>query len=270
MTAARRPGRVFLVGAGPGDPELLTLRAVRVLSEADVVLVDDLVDRRVLVHVSSHARIVDVGKRGGCKSTPQSYIEKLMVHEARAGRTVVRLKGGDPLLFGRGGEELDAARRAGIACEIVNGITSGLAAAAAVGTSLTRRSVSQGALFITGHAADGEAAPDWKALATSGMTLVVYMGVASAPRIARGLLDGGANPAAPVAVVERASCADERVTTTRLDALIAVLARRSVRSPAILVIGEAARPAGDVSSRPWPAANRRLRATRSRAARVAR
>src|SRR5918997_6725024 len=117
------PGKVWLVGAGPGDPELLTLKAVRVLASADVVLVDDLVNRAILVHIREGARVIKVGKRGGCKSTPQAFIEKLMVAEAQAGRTVVRLKGGDPCIFGRGGEEAEALTRAGIDCEIVNGIT---------------------------------------------------------------------------------------------------------------------------------------------------
>lgn len=121
MTAAGTCGRVLLVGAGPGDPELLTRRSTRALREANVVLVDDLVDRRVLVHVGAHARIVDVGKRGRCQSTPQAYIERLLVREARAGHTVVRLKGDDPFVFGRGGEEQEAEARAGVRCEVVSG-----------------------------------------------------------------------------------------------------------------------------------------------------
>lgn len=125
----RAAGRVYLVGAGPGDPELLTIKAVRVLGRADVVLVDDLVEDDVLAHVPAAARIVRVGKRGGCVSTPQGFIERLMVSEAQSGRTVVRLKGGDPMLFGRGGEEFDALRHAGIECEVVSGITAGLGAA---------------------------------------------------------------------------------------------------------------------------------------------
>ena len=171
-------GRILLVGAGPGDPDLLTLRAVRALQEADVVLVDDLVDRRVLAHAGERARIVDVGKRAGCRSTPQAYIERLMIREARAGRTVVRLKGGDPFVFGRGGEEQQAAERAGIPWEIVSGITAGIAAAASAGVPLTHRASAQGSIFVTGHGADGAAPLDWGALVRTRMTLVVYMGVA--------------------------------------------------------------------------------------------
>ncbi|HET7158774.1 MAG TPA: uroporphyrinogen-III C-methyltransferase, partial [Burkholderiales bacterium] len=125
----KHSGRVYLVGAGPGDPELLTLKAVRVLGNADVVLVDDLVNRAVLVHIREGARVIKVGKRGGCKSTPQAFIERLLIAEAKAGRNVVRLKGGDPFIFGRGGEEIDALARSGVEYEVVNGITSGLAAA---------------------------------------------------------------------------------------------------------------------------------------------
>src|ERR671914_1269686 len=139
-----KPGKVFLVGAGPGDPELLTIKAVRVLGMADVVLVDDLVNRAILVHVREGARVLRVGKRGGCKSTPQAFIERLLVAEAQAGRTVVRLKGGDPFIFGRGGEEAEALARDGIECEVVNGITSGLAAATSADVPLTYRSVTNG------------------------------------------------------------------------------------------------------------------------------
>ena len=236
MSAAR--GRVLLVGAGPGDPELLTLRAVRALREADVVLVDDLVDRRALSHVRAQARIIDVGKRGGCKSTPQAYIERLLVREARSGHTVVRLKGGDPLVFGRGGEEQEALKRAGVPCEIVNGITSGIAAAGAAGVPLTHRDCAQGAIFVTGHSADGAAAPDWAALVATHMTLVVYMGVARVAEIEAGLLHAGMDRITPVAIVERARCTDERTTVTRLDALERVVQREAIRSPAILIVGD--------------------------------
>jgi uroporphyrin-III C-methyltransferase len=238
MTASENCGRILLVGAGPGDPELLTLRAVRALREADVVLVDDLVDRRVLAHVGAHARVVDVGKRGRCRSTPQAYIERLLVREARAGHTVVRLKGGDPFVFGRGGEEQEAAARAGVCCEVVSGITAGVAAAGSAGVPLTHRACTQGAIFVTGHGADGAAPLDWVALAATRMTLVVYMGVARVAEIESGLRSAGLSPRTPVAIVERASCADERTTFTRLDALARTVAREAVRSPAIFVIGE--------------------------------
>ena len=237
MKAQQLRGRALLVGAGPGDPELLTLRAVRALGEADVVLVDDLVDRRVLVHVRPGARIVDVGKRGGCKSTPQRYIERLMVREALAGNVVVRLKGGDPFVFGRGGEEQEAMAREGIACETVSGITAGVAAAGGSGIPLTHRACASGAIFLTGHAADGTAI-DWRALAATRMTLVVYMGVANADDIASGLVAAGVRKSMPVAIVERASQQDERITITRLGELAKTIECKAVASPAILIIGE--------------------------------
>ena len=229
-------GRLVLVGAGPGDPELLTLRAVRALREADVVLVDDLVDPRALEHVRESARVIRVGKRGGCRSTPQSTIERLIVNEARAGNVVVRLKGGDALVFGRGGEELEAATRAGIRCEVVSGVTSALAAAAAAGMSLTHRACAHGAVLVTGHAVD---AVDWKALVATGMTLVVYMGVMNVRRIADALRDGGMPSTTPVAIVERASCAGERTTQTLLGQLAATVAGCAIAGPAVLIVGDA-------------------------------
>jgi uroporphyrin-III C-methyltransferase len=269
VSAFRKIGRVVLVGAGPGDPDLLTLRAVRALREADVVLVDDLVDRRVLAHVRARARIVDVGKRGGCKSTPQAYIERLLVREARAGNTVVRLKGGDPFVFGRGGEEQEAAARGGVDCEVISGITAGVAAAQAAGVPLTHRACTQGAIFVTGHTADG-AAPDWAALVATRMTLVVYMGVARVAQIESSLRGAGMAATTPVAIVERASCADERTTVTRLDALRRVVERDAIRSPAILIIGDVVARAEAFSLRRAPAAPRPLRATPLQASRAAR
>lgn len=264
-----RRGRLVLVGAGPGDPELLTLRAVRALRDADVLLVDDLVDRRALAHARPDARIVDVGKRGGCKSTPQRYIERLIVREALAGNVVVRLKGGDPLVFGRGGEELEAATHAGIDCEIVSGVTSGIAAAASGGFALTHRGLAQGAIFVTGHAADGGTSPDWAALVATRMTLVVYMGVAHAAEIRRSLLDAGMSGITPVAIVERASCDDERTTVIALEILDDVATAQAIQSPAILVIGAVAGRAAAVSSRRTPAAPPRSPAIPPRAARAA-
>ena len=235
-----RPGKVWLVGAGPGDPELLTLKAVRVLGIADVVLVDDLVNRGVLVHVREGARVVNVGKRGGCKSTPQAFIEHLMVAEARAGHTVVRLKGGDPFIFGRGGEEAEALERAGVACEVVNGITSGLAAATAAHVPLTHRDVAQGVVFVTAHAA-GRGEPDWATLVRTRMTLVVYMGVARAPAMEAALLEAGVAASTPVLVVENATLPRERQLRTRVGRLARDIADHEIASPAVMVIGEVAR-----------------------------
>jgi len=235
-----KPGKVWLVGAGPGDPELLTLKAVRILGIADVVLVDDLVNRAVLVHVREGARVIKVGKRGGCKSTPQAFIERLMIAEAKAGHTVVRLKGGDPFIFGRGGEEAEALERAGVACEIVNGITSGLAAATAAAVPLTHRDVSQGVVFLTAHAA-GPNEPDWATLVRTRMTLVVYMGVARASAVQAALLDAGLGGSTPVLVVENATLPRERQLRTHLERLAQDIASHEISSPAIMVIGEVAR-----------------------------
>jgi uroporphyrin-III C-methyltransferase len=187
-------GRVVLVGAGPGDAELLTLKAVRMLRAADVVLHDDLVSADVLARVNPAARIVAVGKRGGCASTPQAFIDQLMIREARAGALVVRLKGGDPFVFGRGGEEMSALRAAGITVDVVNGITAGLAAPAAIGVPLTHRSLAHGVVFVTAHAAGDGEGPDWQLLARCGLTLVIYMRGSAAPTTARsrhGSVDAG-------------------------------------------------------------------------------
>ena len=235
-----RPGKVWLVGAGPGDPELLTLKAVRVLGSADVVLVDDLVNRAILLHIREGARVVKVGKRGGCKSTPQAFIERLLVAEAKAGRVVVRLKGGDPFIFGRGGEEAEALAKAGIECEVVNGITSGLAAATSAGVPLTHRGYAQGVVFVTAHAA-ANVEPDWAALARSGLTLVIYMGVARSAAIQTALLSGGLHGSTPAAVIQDASLPRERQLRTTLDRLAYDIAAQEIESPAIMVIGEVAR-----------------------------
>ncbi len=235
---------VHLVGAGPGDPELLTLKAVRILRAATVILVDDLVGEQVLGSVldgcENRPRVIHVGKRGGCDSTPQHFIEKLMVREALAGEKVVRLKGGDPLVFGRAGEEIDALRKAGLDVEVANGITAGLAAAAALGIGWTDRRVeAQAALLVTGHAQPGSPGPDWDAigtLAASGVTLVIYMGVSRIDRIVGRLLR--TLPAdLPAAIVQHASDGDERRLVTALGDLVADVAAGEFGSPAILMVG---------------------------------
>ena len=184
-------GSVSLVGAGPGDPELLTVMAIKAIRRATVLLVDDLVGDGVLRYARRSARIVHVGKRGGCASTPQSFIHKLMVAEAQRGETVVRLKGGDPFIFGRGGEEAEHLRAAGVQVDVVNGISSGLAAAAALGVPWTHREHAHGVLLVTGHAGAGQSDLHWPTLAAAaaqGLTLVVYMGVQRLALIQAGLL----------------------------------------------------------------------------------
>ncbi|MDF3932745.1 uroporphyrinogen-III C-methyltransferase [Pseudomonas citronellolis] len=231
-------GKVWLIGAGPGDPELLTLKAVRALAGAQVVLMDDLVNPQVLEHCPA-ARVVRVGKRGGCRSTPQDFIQRLMLRYARQGLRVARLKGGDPCIFGRGGEEAAWLQARGIACELVNGITAGLAAATGCGISLTLRGVSRGVTLVTAHTQD-DSEPDWSALARSGTTLVVYMGVARLAEVRDGLLAGGLRGDMPVALIENASLPQQRECRSDLARMHADAAAFGLRSPAILVIGEVA------------------------------
>jgi len=237
-------GKVTLVGAGPGDPELLTLKALKAIQAATVLLVDDLVSPEVVAHASPSARIVHVGKRGGCRSTPQAFIEKLMLMAAREGEQVVRLKGGDPFIFGRGGEEVEHLRAAGVPVDIVNGITSGLAAATSLGVPLTHRDHAQGVLFVTGHARTEADAPDWKTLAMTArqarLTLVIYMGVSSAARIEQDLL-AGLPAETPVAIVQRASLPDQRQAVTTLGELAATIEREALASPSVIVVGDVVR-----------------------------
>ncbi len=234
-------GYVTLVGAGPGDPDLLTLKAVKAIAAADVVLIDDLVNPAILAHAAPDVRVVEVGKRGGCASTPQAFIERLMLAQARAGLHVVRLKGGDPYLFGRGGEERAYLRSHGVRVEVVPGISSGLAAPSAIGVPLTHRSWSQGAIFVTGHGKDGSCEPNWAALAQSGLTLVIYMGVARVAAIQAGLLAGGMAPGTPVAVVQSASLDAQRQLLSTLQDLPLALQASGLGSPSIIVVGEVVR-----------------------------
>jgi len=230
-------GKVFLIGAGPGDVELLTLKAVRALSSADVVLIDDLANREVLQFARPQARVIEVGKRGGCRSTPQAFIERLMVRYARAGRVVARVKGGDPFVFGRGGEELDALAAAGVCCEVVNGLTAGIAVPAALGIPLTHRDCARGVTFVTGHARDG-VEPDWKALAATGTTLVIYMGIARLAQICEHLLAAGLRADMAAAAIQHGTLPQQRSVTGTLAQLPALVAQERIASPAIVVIGD--------------------------------
>jgi uroporphyrin-III C-methyltransferase len=238
-------GHVTLVGAGPGDPELLTLKAVRAIRRASVLLVDDLVGDGVLRYARRSARIVHIGKRGGCASTPQAFIERLMIAEARRGERVVRLKGGDPFVFGRGGEEAEHLRAAGVVVEVVNGITSGLAAATALGAPWTHRDHARGVMLVTGHAKDGGTAPHWPTLgaaAAQGLTLVVYMGVAQLASIRDGL--ARALPAhTPAALVQAASTPQERQLLSTLGTLVDDARAAAIASPAVLIVGDVLRGA---------------------------
>ena len=250
-------GSVALVGAGPGDPELLTLKAMRAIRRASVILADDLVSDGVLRFARRSARIVHVGKRGGCASTPQAFIEKLMLAEALKGEHVVRLKGGDPFVFGRGGEEAEHLRAHGVTVEVVNGITAGLSAVTSLGVGLTHREHAHGVIFVTGHArADCppmhgpmRAPMHWPTLgaaAAQGLTLVIYMGVAAIDGIRSGLLE--ALPAhTPAALVQNASLPTQRHAVCTLDTLATKCIEARIGSPAIIVVGDVLRGLREVS-----------------------
>jgi len=237
-------GSCTLVGAGPGDPELLTIKAVKAIQAATLLLVDDLVHDDIVALAAPAARIVHVGKRGGCKSTPQAFIEKLMVTAVRSGETVVRLKGGDPFIFGRGGEEVEHLQAAGIAVSVVNGITSGLAAVTTLGVPLTHREHAQGVILVTGHARSGDAGTDWETLAATAhsarLTLVIYMGVSNAGHILNELLCG--LPAhTPAAVIQDATLAGQRHAVCTLDQLQITIEREDLGSPSVIVVGDVLR-----------------------------
>jgi uroporphyrin-III C-methyltransferase len=202
-----------------------------------VLLVDDLVDRRVLDLASPGVRVLAVGKRGGCASTDQAFIHQLMVREARQGHRVVRLKGGDPFVFGRGGEECDALRAAGISVEVVCGLTAGKAAPAAIGVPVTDRRCAPGVGFVTGHAQDGGHGPDWAALVASRLTIVVYMGLSTAADLVATLRRHGMAGSMPAAVIAAAHTPGQRSVRATLDTLVDVIARDRLASPATLVFG---------------------------------
>jgi uroporphyrin-III C-methyltransferase len=242
-------GKVFLIGAGPGDPELMTLKAARALRLADVVLVDDLVNRGCLAHARSDAKVIEVGKRGGYASTPQVFIERLMVHYAKAGNTVARLKGGDPFVFGRGGEELQALAAEGIDVEIIPGVTAGLGAPAALGIPVTHRGIASGVTFVTGHTQDGtgprsesrtepRCEPNWEALARSGTTLVIYMGMRRLKEISRTLMKAGMGPDTPACAIQNGTLQTQREVVSTLRELAKDVLREKIEAPAIVVIGD--------------------------------
>jgi uroporphyrinogen III methyltransferase / synthase len=236
------PGTVYLVGAGPGDPELITLKARRVLGEADAVVYDHLVDVELLEFTRPGCQRIFAGKKGGQPCQPQSDIDTLLVRLGREGKTVVRLKGGDPFIFGRGGEEAAVLRAAGVPYEIVPGVTSALAAAAYAGIPLTHRSHSSAVVLLTGH--EDPAKPDasvrWEDYAKLGATLCVYMGVKNLATITRRLAAGGMPAETPVAVVQDATTADHRQILATLGTIAAVAARAEIEAPAMLIIGEVA------------------------------
>jgi uroporphyrin-III C-methyltransferase len=237
---SNRTGRVLLVGAGPGDPGLLTVRAVDALAAADVVVHDGLVDDRVLAMAPAHAERISVAKKRARHTLPQERINELLVELARTGATVVRLKGGDSFIFGRGGEEVATLREAGIPVEVIPGVSAAIGCAAEAQLPLTHRDWSSAVSFVAGQC-KGLADQDWSGLAGTGRTLVIYMGVATGPAIAEKLIADGVAPEMPVAVLERGTLPGARAMRTLLADLGDMIAREKVASPAVIVVGEVAR-----------------------------
>ncbi|MBV7257455.1 uroporphyrinogen-III C-methyltransferase [Pacificimonas sp. WHA3] len=233
-------GEIILVGAGPGDPDLLTVRALRALERADVVVHDGLVSAEILDLAPGGARMISVAKRRARHTLPQEQIGELLVREARAGHIVIRLKGGDPFIFGRGGEEVEDAHRAGIPVTVVPGISSALGAAAAAAMPLTHRDHASTVTFVAGQCR-GLSDQNWAGLAGKGRTLVIFMGVATSAAIAEKLMDDGLSPATPIAILERATLPDMRVLRAMLADLPGLVERENVESPALIVVGDVAR-----------------------------
>ncbi len=227
-------GKVYLVGAGPGDPRLLTLRAAQLLAEADTVVHDRLLHPEILRHARTGARLIYAGKEGGGASVSQEEIHQLLIEHARLGRTVVRLKGGDPFVFGRGGEEALALEAARIDYEIVPGVSSGVAAPAAAGIPITHRGVARSVTFATGHLADGE--PDWAHLA-GAETLVLFMAGGRLPATVQALIAAGKSPSTPSAVIEAGTWEHQRVVEAPLALIAETTAQAGLGSPSLLVVG---------------------------------
>jgi uroporphyrin-III C-methyltransferase / precorrin-2 dehydrogenase / sirohydrochlorin ferrochelatase len=237
-TARRAVGEVVLVGAGPGDPELLTLKALRALQDADVILHDRLVSSAILDFARRDATRICVGKSAGGASTSQQEINQLLIEHASQGKRVVRLKGGDPFVFGRGGEELEALARAGINFSVIPGITAALGIAAYAGIPLTHREYAHSVSFITGHADKDGKEPDWRALASSGATAVFYMGLARLEHIVQKLLEHGAASDRPAAIVAHGTLPNQRVVTATVGTISAAAAPAELESPALFIVGE--------------------------------
>ena len=236
-------GKVYLIGAGPGDIDLLTIRALKVLQDADVVLYDALVGPNVVRLFPPEAVLIDVGKRADRHAYPQKEINRMLVELAGKYRTVARVKGGDPYVFGRGGEEAEALAKAGVAVEIVPGITSAIAAPASAGIPVTFRGYASSVTIITGHEdpTKGQTALDFKALASLQGTLVILMGVRRLEENVRALVDNGKGPDTPVAIVESGTTERQRVTVGTLRTIVALAKERGVEAPAVIVVGEVVR-----------------------------
>lgn len=244
MSAPAAPagtGRVYLVGTGPGDPELLTVKALRLLGEADVILYDNLVSAEVMALAPADCEKIYVGKEKACHSLRQEAINDLMVAEARKGRCVVRLKGGDPFVFGRGGEEIETLAAEGIRFEVVPGITAALGVAAYAGIPLTHRDHAQACLFVTGHLKDGTIDLDWPALIRPRQTVVIYMGFANLPALCERLVAHGLDPATPAAIVQRGTTRGQVVVTGTVSTLPDRAREANLRPPTLIVVGEVVR-----------------------------
>jgi uroporphyrin-III C-methyltransferase/precorrin-2 dehydrogenase/sirohydrochlorin ferrochelatase len=237
----RAPGAVYLVGAGPGDPELLTLRAFRLLQCADVALYDHLVSQAVLDLMPETTTRIYVGKERDNHTLPQEQINQMLVRLAREGKRVVRLKGGDPFLFGRGGEEIDTLSAEGVPFEIVPGITAALGVASYAGIPLTHRDHAQACVFVTGHLKNGSMDLDWPALARPRQTIVVYMGLLGLPALCAGLIEHGLSPDTPAAIVQQGTTREQRVVTGTLQTLAQRVADAMLTPPTLIIVGEVVR-----------------------------
>ncbi|MBI3367545.1 MAG: uroporphyrinogen-III C-methyltransferase [Burkholderiales bacterium] len=240
LRPAPRPATVTLVGAGPGDPELLTVKAARAIAAARIVLYDHLVSKAVLELVPPGTDLVYVGKESAHHTMPQEGIIALMIHLAQSGRPVLRLKGGDPYIFGRGGEEAQALAEAGVPFQVIPGISAAQGAAASAGIPLTHRDHAARVLWVTGHLRAGAASAldlDWPVLARAGQTLVVYMGVASLPLLSAQLIHHGLDPCTPAAVIERATLPEQRTLVGSVQSLPALALEQRVSAPALIIIG---------------------------------
>ena len=236
--SAAEPGAVWLVGAGPGDVELLTIKALRLIENAQVVVYDRLVSAEILALAPPAALCIDVGKTPGFHGMKQAQINQLLVDLAATGRQVIRLKGGDPFIFGRGGEEMAWVQQAGIACHIVPGITAATGCAAATGIPLTHREMAQSVRFITGHGGDGKPQLDWQSLQDKRQTLVFYMGLTWCQALSEQLIQHGRDAGTPVAIIERGTRRDQRVMITTLLQLAQCVAQQQPQSPSLLIVGE--------------------------------
>lgn len=243
-TKMKKPGKVYLVGAGPGDPGLITVRGKNLLERAEVVVYDYLASKKLLKHVAADAELIYVGKKGGVKHTfPQEEINQMLVDHAQAGKQVVRLKGGDPFIFGRGGEELEKLYTAGIPFEVVPGVTSATAAATYAGIPITHREYTASVAFLTGHEdpTKEDSNIDWSKLSTGAGTLVIYMGIKNLPIIVANLIKYGRDPQTPVAVVRWASTPEQRSVVGTLETITQVVADAAIKPPSLIIVGEVVR-----------------------------